>query len=316
MLPQANFEILKQFSEMTFQVRTFFHERQFLEASTPTLVTCPGTEPYLDVFTTQFQFGRQTKKFYLPTSPEISLKKLICMGSGPIFEIKNVFRNQEVGQHHEPEFLMLEWYRQNCELSFLMQDVIELIRKLTGNEQLQFQIKSMRNLFQEYLGFELTPGTTAKELFLLAQKHQLNLSENDSIDDLFGMIFVDLIESKLPKDIPTFVTDYPPFQAAYAKINAAGWADRFELYWRGLEIANAFHELTDAELQRQRMQQDNEKKKTVGKEPVEIDEEFLALMKHGMPNCSGIALGIERLFMAIYQIEDIRILKPLSAARN
>lgn len=237
------------------------------------------------------------------------------MGSGPVFEIKNVFRNQEMGQHHEPEFLMLEWYRQNCELTFLMQDVIELVRTLAKDDHLHFQIKSMQDLFREYLQFDLRPMTTVKDLFQLAQKHQLNVSEKDSIDDLFGMIFVDLIEVKIPKDNPLFVTDYPPFQAAYAKINAAGWADRFELYWQGLEIANAFHELTDADLQRQRMQNDNEKKKTLGKEVVGVDEEFLALMKQGMPNCSGIALGVERLFMAIHHVDDIRTLKPLSPAR-
>jgi len=311
-----DFKMLRQFSDFTLQIRNFFRERQFLGAHTPTLVSCPGTEPFLDVFATDLLQGRQKKRFYLPTSPEISLKKLICLGSGPVFEIKNVFRNNETGSHHEPEFLMLEWYRPHSQIDSMMRDVKELVQFLSGNSNLQFQTKTIAQLFSEHLGFSLTPRTTKLQLAELAQRYQLTASEKDSIDDLFGLIFVGLIEPKLDQSTPLFVTKYPPFQAAYAKLDSEGWAERFEFYWHGLEIGNAFYEITDPDQQRQRMLEDNEKKKKLGKDSVGIDEEFLNLMKQGMPECSGIAIGVERLFMAIHNLKEIRMLHPLSPLRN
>lgn len=311
-----NFRLLKNFSNYTLQIRQFFHQRDFLEAQTPSLVVCPGTEPYLDVFSTELIAGQKRKKLYLPTSPEISLKKMICQGSGPVFEIKNVFRNNELGEHHEPEFLMLEWYRIKADLSAIQKDVIELVQTLSGNSNLKFQSFTMADLFRTHLDFQLTPSTTRQELLELAKKNSLHVREDDTLDEIFTLLFVEKIEPNLNPEMPTFVTDYPPFQAAYARLNSSGWADRFEFYWHGLEIANAFYELTDAELQRQRMFEDNNKKKKIGKEVVALDEEFLTLMKKGMPQCSGIALGVERLFMALYHVQNIRELKPLSPMRD
>lgn len=312
-----NLDLLQKFSSFTFEIRQFFHQQGFLEAVTPTLVKCPGTEPFLEPFTTEVCKGQTKQKFYLPTSPEIHLKKILCNGAKDIFEIKNVFRNNEFGHHHEFEFLMLEWYRAGGELRHLQKDTIDLIRKVAHsiNLEIRFEVKSMATLFREFLNFKLTPQTTAEEFYQFAVKNGLSVKKDDSREDLFTLIFVELIETKLNKENPMFITDYPPFQAAYAKINNTGWADRFELYWQGLEIANAFLEVTDADEQLSRMQKDNEYKKKIGKSPVDIDEEFIQLMRAGMPSCSGIALGVERLFMAIYQIEDIKNLKPFSANR-
>lgn len=304
--PEINIPTLKKFSELTFQIRQFFHSRNFIEATTPTLVECPGTEPFLDPFTTEFRFGKKIKKFYLPTSPEIALKKLICQGSGSVFEIKNVFRNNEISQHHAPEFLMLEWYRVHSDLGQIQKDIQELIQSLLKKDSFSIQKKTMQELFLEFLQFELTPSTTQAQFYSLALKNNLNVKSDETIEDLFSLIFLECIEKKWDKEVPLFVTDYPPFQAAYARLNEEGWAERFEFYWQGLEIANAFYEVTDAAEQLQRMQKDNLLKQRLGKEQVALDSEFIELMKKGMPKCSGIALGVERLFMAMNKIEDIQ----------
>ena len=304
--PEINIQTLKKFSEFTFEIRQFFHSQNFLEATTPTLVECPGTEPFLEPFATEFRFGKKIKKFYLPTSPEIALKKLICQGSGSVFEIKNVFRNNELSQHHSPEFLMLEWYRVNFSIEQIQKDIQELLQSLLKKKSFSISKKTMRELFLEFTGFELTPSTTQAEYYSLALKNNLNVKSDETIEDLFSLIFLELIEKKLDKDVPLFVTDYPPFQAAYAQINNSGWAERFEFYWKGLEIANAFYEVTDADEQLQRMQKDNLLKRSLGKEEVTLDLEFIELMKKGMPKSSGVALGVERLFMAIHNFQDIQ----------
>ena len=298
------------------EVRNFFNSQSFLEVQTPTLVSCPGTEPFLDVFETEFKMGQKYQKLYLPTSPEIHLKKMLAQGFEQIFEIKPCFRNGEISSRHQPEFYMLEWYRAFDRIESIQKDVIQLIQHLQNRLSFiknklpdKVSIHSMSELFKTYCGFTLTPQTTYDELNLLSQKLGLSVLVSDTWDDLFYRIYIEKIETQLGSDA-LFINKYPPSQAALARLTEEGWGDRFEFFWQGLEIANAFHELNDPQIQRKRSQEDLHYKTQIGKEPVELDEDFFRALETGMPPSGGIALGLERLFMALTGETQIENLKP------
>lgn len=297
------------------EVRNFFREKRFQEVRTPTLVECPGTEPTLDPFETEFFLGSKKKKYYLPTSPELNLKKLLSEGAERIFEMAPVFRNGEKTERHQPEFTMLEWYRAFAHLNAVKMDVIELVEHMADRLKVQRPLEvlsfTVPELFQKYCGFELTPATTEKELQELAQRLSVDVSPASGIDDYFYLIFLDKIENQWPADRLVFVEKYPPYQAALARIGSDGWAERFEVYWRGLELGNAFHELNDPRIQRLRADEDNEKKRKMLKKPVQLDEKFFAALDYGLPPSAGIAMGLERLYMALTQQESIDSLKQI-----
>ena len=301
-------QLTGEWTEFLTHVRSFFRERSFYEIQTPTLVPCPGTEPFLDVFSTEFQMGQTRERLYLPTSPELHLKKALAMGVPKLFEVRPCFRNGEISATHQPEFWMLEWYQSFVNLGQIKQDLEELIRYLIEKMGLainfaQPRTRSLRDLFGEFCGFHLKPETEAHELAELAHRLGLQLGsggEQDlSFDDLFYFLFLEKIETKLEAWGPLYVEKYPPSQAALARLTTDGWGDRFEFYWQGFEIANAFHELNDPALQRQRAQEDLAKKVEVNKLAVSLDEEFFEALEGGMPPSAGIALGLERLFLAI-----------------
>ncbi len=299
----------KNWFEYITVVRNFFKDKRFLDVKTKTLVQCPGTEPSLDAFETEFILGAKKQKFYLPTSPELNLKKLLSTGAERIFEIAPVFRNGEKTERHNPEFLMLEWYRAYASLSQIKHDVIELIEYLCDQLKIERPKEvltfSVPELFKIHCEFDLKPETTVEELKSLAVKLNVDTKSATSIDDYFFLIFMEKIEFGWPKDRLVFIEKYPPYQAALARIDKQGWAERFEVYWQGLELANAFHELNDPVLQRQRSNEDLQKKISMNKSVVDLDEEFFQALEFGMPPSSGVALGLERLYMAMKGISDI-----------
>ncbi|MFN3454450.1 MAG: EF-P lysine aminoacylase EpmA [Pseudobdellovibrio sp.] len=299
----------KSYFEYLYFMRQFFNEKRFLEVKTSTLVDCPGTEPSLEVFETLYECGSEKRSFFLPTSPEIHLKKLLSMGAERIFEIAPVFRNGEKTERHHYEFLMLEWYRSMAHLSSIKHDAIELIEfladKLKVERPKEVLTYSVKELFKKYCDFDFTPETTSEELQALAIRLNIDVKSATCIDDYFYLIFMDKIEYKWPKDRLVFVEKYPPYQAALARIDKDGWAERFEIYWNGLELANAFHELNDPFLQKQRSLEDLEKKKLMGKKNVTLDDNFFQSLEYGMPPSAGIALGVERLYMALKNVNSI-----------
>lgn len=307
--------VIKTWFEFLTHVRKFFQEKRFQEVKTPSLVECPGTEPSLEVFETLFENASQSKKYFLPTSPELNIKKLLAEGAERVFEIAPVFRNGEKTEKHEPEFLMLEWYRSFSAFSPIKMDVIELIEQMADalrvSRPLEVLTFTIPDLFKQHCHFDLKPTTTLDELKALAQKLKVDVQSATSIDDYFYLIFMEKIEYQWPNDRLVFVEKYPPYQAALARIGADGWAERFEVYWKGLEIGNAFHELNDPKTQRRRSQEDLEKKKNEGRKPIELDENFFQALEYGLPPSAGIAVGLERLFMALMDIKKIQNLRSV-----
>jgi lysyl-tRNA synthetase class 2 len=311
-LPARKFqpELLKLWQDYVFWMHQFFREKGFLEVSTPSLVPGPGTEPTLDPFTTQLQRGSQSESLTLPTSPELHLKKALALGAEKIYEIRRCFRNGEITNHHQPEFTMIEWYRSFTSLKVIQQDVQDLISYLTKKipglrKPAGIDIRTVRALFEENCDFTLQPETSLQELQTLAEKWGVDVSAASHIDDYFFLLFLEKIEKNFVPERMTFVEDYPPYQAALARLSKDGWGERFEMYWQGLEIANAFHELNDPEIQKQRFSEDLKKKALLGKEAVKLDDEFMQCLEAGLPPASGIALGVERLFMALTGVQEI-----------
>jgi len=336
----ASFSTLRLWSDFQFLVRKYFIQKGFVELQTPTLVDCPGTEPFLDPFATEFQMGRSRRKYFLPTSPELHLKKSLARGFDKVFEIKNCFRNGEISRHHQPEFLMLEWYRAGEDLGAIQKDCEDLIYFLTksigkmtpktrtkANEKIQqkriktqFKRQKYFDLFKKHTDLDLANMLNSKSADALSRLREVAerkgliaaLDPKDKsqdhwqdLDDLMSLLFTELVEPSLNPKHPIFVTDYPESQAAYARVNPEGTAERFELYWQGLEIANAFHEVNDPGLQRQRMLEDLQKKRRLGKAPILLDEDFFRHLDYGLPPSSGIALGLERLFMAFCRLQSL-----------
>lgn len=292
------------------QVRQFFVSRGLTEIETPSLVICPGLEPALEPFATVLHSGSQIQELYLPTSPEIHLKKALCLGVTDIFEIKVCYRNGEISEHHQPEFHMLEWYRAYSDLDLVIDDLSDLVQSVGGERP---QVTTFRELMKQHLGVDLTPQTDAATLRSWCAEQKLQPESHDTWNDLFHRLWIDRVETKLKQ--PTIVRDFPPSMAALARRKEDGWADRFEFFWNGLEIANAFHEVNDPNEQLERWQEEQAERRRLGTSPLPMDKELLRKMKmHGLPPTGGIALGVERLFMAAHNVHDIRTIKLFASS--
>lgn len=287
------------------QVRAFFMERGFREIETPSLVVCPGLEPALEPFAAELQMGSTRRKLFLPTSPEIHLKKALCLGFTDIFEIKTCYRNGEISELHQPEFHMLEWYRAYAGLDLVIGDLKALLTTLQAPP---LKITTFQQLFQKHLNARLTPETCRAELLQWCSQYGLHTDRSDTAADLFHRLWLEKIEQELKN--PTVVRDFPPEQAALARLKTDGWADRFEFFWQGIEIANAFHEVNDPKEQVERWAGESRERDRLGRTVLSGDDDLLGKMRtHGLPPTGGIALGVERLFMASRGITDIRALR-------
>ena len=299
-------KIIEDWKNFLTSVKDFFYSKGLAYADTPDLVECPGTEPHLQAFKICLFVNGKRRTLYLPTSPEMHLKKLLCQDWTDFFEIKKCYRNGELSKLHQAEFTLLEWYRAFYSTQELMEETYTLLsflhRKIFFKPSLpEAKTYTVCELFKKYLSFSLTPQTSKKEIAVLLQKYNLIYNLKDSFESLFFNLFLNLIEPKLPKENPVFIHDYPPQLRAFSKLNAQGWADRFELYWKGVELANAFHEVTDSKEQLSLFKEHIKKRK----DSVPIDKELLFFMKGGMPPCSGIAVGLDRLFLAFYEKDSL-----------
>lgn len=302
--PTASIETLKARSEFINKIREFFRERDVLEVETPILSHATVTDPYIQ--SVEVPMGES--KVYMQTSPEFAIKRLLAAGIGSVYEICKSFRYGEVGQHHNPEFTMIEWYRIGFSLSDLMDEMDDLFQFLLNTEKAERF--SYKQVFEKYLS--INPHlASAIELRICA--HQYGISDVDGTDvedrDVWlQLLMSDYIELRIGKSTPTFIYDYPSSQSALARLKDDGGvkvAERFEVYFKGMELANGFHELADSDEQRSRFEDDLIKRKKLGCPEVKIDENFLSALAHGLPDCSGVALGLDRLFMLALGKESI-----------
>lgn len=290
---------LKARAELYAWVRAFFSSRQVLEVETPVLSQASATDPHLQSVQAEVSLtGQQATPFYLQTSPEFAMKRLLASGSGDIFQICKTFRDAEVGPRHNPEFSMLEWYRLDYSLLQLMDEVEQLIQVIPGLPPAVHV--HYRDVFLQYLAidpFEVSDRALAEQ----AERLSGYTGPAMARDDYLNLLLSQHIEPNLGLDAPTFLVGYPASQASLAKlvVSDAGHvvAERFELYLNGLEIANGYHELTDAKEQAKRFAADNVLRQQMGLETVTIDKNLLAAMNAGLPACSGVALGLDRLLM-------------------
>jgi lysyl-tRNA synthetase class 2 len=301
-------------------IRRWFEAADFTEVDTPALQISPGLEPHLKAFATMLETPEgEHRLFYLHTSPEFAMKKLLVAGMERIFQFGHVFRNGERASTHSPEFTMLEWYRARAGLDQLMDDCTALLRlscQAAGTDRLEFRGRtcdpaltperlSIADAFHRYCGIDVlatAPDPMQPDLALLTEAAApigIVPHEGDLWEDLFFRIMLDRIEPHLGFGRPTFLTDYPLSMATLARPNPDDprVAERFELYGCGVELANGFGELTDAMVQRARFEADMDLKQRLYGERYPIDEDFLAALAHGMPDSSGIALGFDRLVM-------------------
>jgi len=257
---------------------------------------------------------------YLQTSPEFPMKRLLAAGSGAIYQICKVFRKGEQGRLHNPEFTMLEWYRPGYDHHRLMDEVMELLEfVLKGFVNLRKpQRESYSGLFQRYVNVDVFSDDIS---VIQSRIHELGLEpplglNDDDMDAWRDFLLTHIIEPCLPEGL-LFVVDYPASQAALARLRADNrqLAERFELYWNGVELANGFHELTDHREQRQRIEHDLQVRQQRELPQVPVDQRFLAALDAGLPDCAGVALGIDRLIMMAAGETDIDAVIPFPVDR-
>lgn len=298
--PSASIEVLKQRALILQKIRHFFAVRDVLEVDTPSLSHATVTDEHLHSFTTQFNhpFAPKACTLYLQTSPEFAMKRLLSAGSGAIYQICKSFRNEETGRFHNPEFTMLEWYRPGFDHLQLMLEIDELMQTVLGCETAERV--TYQDIFKQHLSCDPLTATLA-DIKVLAKQfgyEELAANENNK-DTLLMLLFSQHVEPKIGQERPCFVVNFPASQAALAKISPTNplVAERFELYFRGIELANGFHELTNGPEQRRRFEEDNVKRQINAQDVMPIDENFIAAINFGLPDCAGVALGIDRLLM-------------------
>ncbi len=294
--PTANLAALHRRAAMLRTVRQYFERRGVLEVETPILSAAGVSDPNIESLRTCV--AGFPSNFYLNTSPEYSMKRLLAAGSGDIFQICKVFRDEEHGRWHNPEFTMIEWYRVGFDDAALMDEVAALVGELLAPTR---RIEAAQRLtyaaaLRRHAGVDAHAASDA-ELAAAAALHGVScgaeLDRDAKLDLLMGLV----VGPKLGRDRPCFITDYPASQAALARVKPGlpAVAARFELYLDGLELANGFHELVNPAEQRLRFERDLAVRRARGQTAAPLDERLLAALASGMPDCAGVALGFDRL---------------------
>lgn len=297
--PSASPQMLVARAGVLATVRSFFAARGVLEVETPQLAHATVTDLNLHSLSSCLQIGGDERELFLQTSPEFAMKRLLAAGSGPIYQIARVFRDDERSRLHSPEFTLLEWYRPAFDHHALMREVSELLAAVLGTPP--GESVSYRQVFETHLGLDPHTAST-RDLARAAEDAQIvavGLGDEDR-DGWLQLLMSFVIEPNLGRGRPSLVDDYPASQAALARIVQRGEvevAERFEAYVEGIELANGYHELIDPIEQRRRFELDLAARRRAGLPSVPIDEHLLAALEAGLPPCAGVALGIDRLVM-------------------
>ena len=298
--PSASLETLQARAALLARTRAFFLQRGVLEVETPIASRHATVDVHIDSLRTAD--GR-----WLHTSPEFAMKRLLAAGSGPIWQLCRVFRAGDEGRLHNPEFTMLEWYRPEWDHHRLMDEVADLVAEL-GAPRVQGRRLTFREAWLEHAGVD--PFTADMPAFAKALGRHYALPEGYRELDRdgwldFGMGFV--VGPRLGVEAPCFVHDFPASQAALARVRAGDvpLAERFELFWRGLELANGFHELGDAAEQRRRFEADQQRRAKARRVVPPFDANLIEALGAGFPRCAGVALGVDRLLMLLLGLPDV-----------
>ncbi len=309
--PTATISRLKQRHQLLSRIRTFFAERNVWEVETPLLGHSTASDPHIASLTASV--GSTTR--YLQTSPEFAMKRLLAAGSDSIYQLSKAFRSEESGRLHAVEFTMLEWYRVGFDHHQLMDEVDDLLRCVL-NTKPAVRV-TYRELFKQYLEIDPLLADSAA-LEKCARERGIKDLQNphpEEKDFWLHLLMSHFIEPHLGQHQPIFVTDFPASQAALAKIRDDNppVAERFEVYVRGIELANGYHELSDAAEQKRRFLADNQRRDILQLPHIPPDEYLLAALAHGLPTCAGVALGIDRLVMLAVgadSIEEVTSFSP------
>jgi lysyl-tRNA synthetase class 2 len=303
-------------SQLLQQLRAFFYARSVIEVDTPMLSAGGVPDVHLAALTTLVQVPgeRDPQTFYLPTSPEYPMKRLLCEGSGDIFYLGKVFRDGDLSPRHQVEFMMLEWYRLGFSMFELMDEVTALINALL-NQPLKIERISYQQAFAKYAGINDILTATAESCQACLKRHGVPEIVGVEADDKAlweQLVLTEVIEPQLGlkdgKIAMTILFHFPASQASLAQISAENplVAERFELFINGMELANGYHELADADLYRARFNDSLKERQQLGFTPVPLDENLLSTLKNQpLPDCSGVALGVDRLFALQQGFDDI-----------
>ncbi|QJC37292.1 elongation factor P--(R)-beta-lysine ligase [Enterobacteriaceae endosymbiont of Donacia thalassina] len=288
------------------KIRKFFDEKNFIEVETPILTQFENTNIYLQQFSTNFINNKNKKKLFLITSPEFHMKRILASKiNHSIYQICHSFRNGEYGKYHNPEFTMLEWYHKNYDLKQLILEVNNFFIKFGFNKLKKY---SYKKIFLKF--FKINPFHVSQQklFFLLKKKGFINKKYNFYTKDNYVQILFDLyIVPKLGYISPILIYNFPSSQKTMETINInnKNIANRFEVFFKGVELGNGFHELTNYKEQKKRFDEDNNKRKSIGLPLKKVDTYLLKAIKYGIPNCSGMAIGLDRFIMFLLKKKSI-----------
>jgi len=311
--PTLTWEYAQKRAQVIQQIRLFFQKRNVVEVETPVLSQGTVTDMHLEALSCRYNFFNdssieQVTNLYLQTSPEFHMKRLLASGYGCIFQIAKAFRHEEAGRFHNPEFTLLEWYRLGFDHFTLMKEVAELLKTVLSCEE-PTKI-TYQQLFMDSLKIDPLIAKRSELLSLIGDHGKLSdwLSIEQDNDILLQFIFSEIIEPNIGNEAPCFVYNFPNSQASLAKTCSedARVAERFECYYQGVELVNGFNELTDAGIQLERFQEDNSKRKQLSLPEKPIDKNFIEALSNGLPQCAGVALGVDRLIMLALKVNHIK----------
>ncbi len=306
-------------------IRSFFASRDFVEVTTPCLALTADPALHLDSFSTRLRLaGAPDRTLFLPTSPEFHMKRMLTGGMERIFQIGPFFRNAELTTQHNPEFTGLEWYQVGCTVEQMMdftEDLVRMVAKIASSGQFSnaaFGRYTVLGAICELGGIELPEDFNENETRAVLDRAGVTTAPDDSLDDLINRVLIERVEDKLKAIGPVFLCDYPAQMAALARLkrNQPWLAERFELYAGGLELCNGYGELTDAREQRDRFDVQRAARSRLGRQVPDLDERFLAALEEGLPQCSGCALGVDRLVMFVCAKESIEQVMAFPLARE
>jgi len=294
---------------MLAKARSFFHKRSVLEVDCPLITSAASVDAHIDLIPTLH--GSETR--YLHSSPEYGMKRLLSEGIGDIYQLAHVFRQGECSVKHNPEFTMAEWYRIGFSFEEMMEETLDFVRLFVGD--LPGHVISYRDAIQRYTGIDYLHASE-DDLVHYLEEHHLPIypgAKDEGKNALLNLLLGMCVEPHLGQDQLCALAYYPSSQAALAQTRMHGdepVAERFEVYYRGIELANGYHELADASEQRARLMEANEHRKELGKEGLPIDEHFLKALQKGLPDCCGVAVGFDRLMMLRHGRDNIADVIP------